>query len=276
MQWDLARELLRLLELQTMPAHEFEIILVNNGPPESVELRELPANATLLHCSKPGAYAARNAAAPVARAPLLAFTDADCWPASEWLEKLVAAAEALPGTLAAGDIRVVSRAIDPNPYEKFDILHGLRQQLFVSRGFGATANLVAPTAVWDEIGGFDERRLSGSDADFCLRAGAEGHAISYVPDAIVLHPARATWHELKTKARRIKGGQLTSGTLKRRLYWLTYIAIPPVKTIAGFMRNARYPLRDRFEASGVRLRLWGVELAEAFRLLVLRRAPERR
>ena len=52
------------------------------------------------------------------------------------------------------------------------------------------------------------RRFSGGDAAFCRRAGAAGHAITLVPDAVVSHPCRTGWDGIATKARRTKGGQI--------------------------------------------------------------------
>ncbi len=276
LQWDLARELLDALALQTMPAADFEVLFVNNGPPESVDLDDLPPNVRLLHCAIPGSYAARNAGAREARGEWLAFTDADCRPDPAWLAALVGAAEAEPGTLAAGDVQLVSRTGTPNAYESFDILRGVPQQRFVGWGFGVTANLLVARDVWTELGGFDATRFSGGDADFCRRAGAAGYAVRYAADAVVLHPARATWQDLKTQTRRIRAGHLTAGARGKRAVWFVRMLVAPFLASFRFMRNTRYPLRERLVASGVRLRLWGVELAEAFRLLVLRRSPERR
>jgi hypothetical protein len=81
------------------------------------------------------------------------------------------------------------------------------------------------------------------------------------------------------KARRIKGGQLAAGPPLRRLAWTLRSLMPPLREMAGYLFSPEAPpppWRWRLIACAVRLRLWGVELAEGWRLLVLRRPPERR
>lgn len=63
-----------------------EIILVDNGSTdESVAAIAEHPQITLLREETPGAYAARNTGIRSARAPILAFTDADCVVDRDWL-----------------------------------------------------------------------------------------------------------------------------------------------------------------------------------------------
>ena len=67
----------------------FEVILVDNGSTDGsasivAQFREVIA----LEEPTPGAYAARNAGIRRARAPLIAFTDADCVADSDWLRSI--------------------------------------------------------------------------------------------------------------------------------------------------------------------------------------------
>jgi len=105
-------------------------------------------------------------------------------------------------------------------------------------------------------------------------AGALGHPLRLVPEAGAAHPARADWAALASKARRIKGGQIAAGPLSRRIAWGLRTLSPPVRDAAAYLASA-HPLRRRLIAVAVRLRLWGVELAETARLLA-GGAPERR
>lgn len=66
-----------------------EIIMVDNRSTDaSVSVVERYPRLTLLREEKPGVYAARNAGIRRARAPLLAFTDADCVADRGWLRSL--------------------------------------------------------------------------------------------------------------------------------------------------------------------------------------------
>jgi glycosyltransferase involved in cell wall biosynthesis len=271
--WDRIPGLLATLAAQRPPAPRFEILIVNNDAPAAPPPLDLPANARILPCATPGSYAARNAGAAAARGDWLVFTDADCRPEPDWLAALARAASETPGTLLAGPVRMTATA-RPGAWETYDLLRGIPQARYVSRGYAATANLAAPAGMFRILGGFDPGRRSGGDAEFCRRAGRAGHRLRLVPDAVVAHPARASWAELALKARRMKGGQIAAGPLPRRVAWILATLAPPVRDIR-LLLAAPHPWRSRIVAATIRLRLWTVELAEIVRLLA-GGAPERR
>jgi glycosyltransferase involved in cell wall biosynthesis len=269
-QWNLVPALLACLDRQTLPSEEFEIILVDNGSKsfgsESFVPPALPGNARIIQCARPGSYAARNAAADQASGEWLAFTDSDCLPEPGWLEALMAAAAAANGpTILVGAVDMRAAGPRPNAYEIYDILKGIPQQRYAARGYGATANLATSAGVFRDLGGFDAARLSGGDADFCRRAGARGTVVTFVESARVGHPARSTWLELKTKARRVKGGQVTIGSLRRRLWWGFRTITPPIIAWWRFAQ-APQPAGYRLTAMAVQFRLWLVEIGEVVRL----------
>ncbi|MBP7003012.1 glycosyltransferase [Amaricoccus sp.] len=276
--WDLVPGLLAALAAQDF--RDFEILLVDNAPHEGRPELALPGNARVLACAAPGSYAARNAALATARGRLLAFTDADCLPDPGWLAALVAAAGPETGTetgterLLAGPVRMTTLGPSPSRWEAYDLIRGIPQARYVRLGYAATANLAVPASVFARLGGFDEGRLSGGDAAFCRRAGAAGIPIALVEGAVVAHPARASWEELARKARRVKGGQIRGGSRLSRLVWLVRTLTPPVRAHRRFLAAPR-PRSERRAAIAALYRLWGVELAETFRLLC-GGLPERR
>lgn len=283
-QWEMLPLLLADLAAQE-GAPPFEVIIVDNEPgtprprpgaPDTpARLATRPATRFALRhidCAAPGSYAARNAGAAVARGGILVFTDADCRPAPSWLAALTAAGAAEPEALLAGPVEVVGGET-PNACEIYDMIRGIPQARYVARGYAATANLAVPAAVFAALGGFDPRRFSGGDAEFCRRAGAAGHPLRLVGTAVTRHPARADWGELAAKARRIKGGQIRGGPLPRRIAWVLRTPLPPLRDTRAYLR-AGAPWRWRRTAVALRFRLWGVELAEMLRLLA-GGAPER-
>jgi GT2 family glycosyltransferase len=272
-QWDLVTGLLAMLAAQSLPADRFEVVIADNEAPDPPPPLRLPGNARLIPAPGPGSYAARNAGAAAARGGLLVFTDADCLPDPGWLAALAAAADAAPEALLAGLVRMLAPAA-PNAFAIYDLVRGIPQARYAARGYAATANLAVPAAVFTALGGFDPARRSGGDAAFCRRAGAAGHPLRLVPEAVVAHPCRSDWAALAVKARRIKGGQLAAGPLSRRLAWTLRTLCPPLTDTRVFLA-APQPWRHRLLAAAVRFRLWGVELAETARL-VLGGAPERR
>ena len=270
--------LLHALGQQEGPgADMFELIVVDNDPNGPGALTDLPDPgfpARIVACATPGSYAARNAGVAAARGASLVFTDADCRPAPGWLAAMARALAVRPDTLLAGPV-LLDPGPEPSDWAIFDTVRGIPQAAFISRGYAATANLACPRALFDRIGGFAEDRLSGGDAEFCRRAGRRGVGLELVADAPVHHPARATRAALVTKARRIKGGQVAAGPAWRRVIWTLRSLVPPLREIWAYLR-APHGWRWRWIACRVRLQLWGVELAELFRLLVLRAPPERR
>ena len=278
--WDDLAGLLAALAAQTF--QDFEVLIADNEPepyPDTALQALIPpglqGRVTHIHCARPGSYAARNAAAARARGARLVFTDADCQPLPGWLAALAVVGARMPTALLAGPIRMITGP-DPGIWEIYDALRGIPQARYVAHGYATTANLSVEKAMFETLSGFDPRRLSGGDAEFCRRARRAGAALHLVPDAVTQHPARSSRAECVTKVRRIKGGQLTAGSPRQRLIWAIRSLTPPFREMLAYLRSTDFPIRWRLIACAARLRLWLSELAEMGRILILRRPPERR
>ncbi len=80
---------LRQFDRQTLPRSEFEIIVVDGGSRDrTAELAAKAADRVVLQTS-PGIGGARNDGVRIARAELVATTDADCRVPPDWLERIV-------------------------------------------------------------------------------------------------------------------------------------------------------------------------------------------
>ena len=276
--WRLLPDLFACLQKQTIGASGFELILVDNGsdwyPDESTD----PVFAKRVYCATPGSYAARNAGIAQARGDIFAFTDADCRPEPEWLLEGVRCVYG-PGqarAIVAGAVVMTSRDPEhPARYELYDLVMGIPQERYVKRGYGVTANLFVPREVCERLGGFDERRFSGGDAEFCRRAGRIDTPVLYCGAAVVGHPARRTMDELVRKVRRVKGGQITAGPLGRRMLYAVYTFVPPLRVWKEAFSASGFSVAERLTVCAVQLRLWAAEIAELFRRL-LGHPPERR
>src|SRR3546814_4150650 len=78
---------------QSLPSEELEIIVVDNGSTDgTAEIARSVPGVIVRTEHRPGYYAARNRGRAHGRGTYVAFTDADCRPASDWLEKALAAA----------------------------------------------------------------------------------------------------------------------------------------------------------------------------------------
>ncbi|WP_026340406.1 glycosyltransferase family 2 protein [Thioalkalivibrio thiocyanoxidans] len=267
--WGLVPGLLDCLQAQTFPQESFEVLLVDNGSTDYEPPESLPDNVRILNCETPGSYAARNIGIEAAAGDWLAFTDADCRPDPRWLEAMFGQAQQEgQRALLAGAVEMYTDSACPNAYEIYDLIRGIPQAHYVRRGYAATANLLVHRSVMAMLGGFDSTRYSGGDAAFCRRACASSYSIQFVSDAVVRHPARESWKEVVSKARRIKGGQVLSGTMHARAYWALRTLMPPLHLYYRYAMAREYSLRYRVIALAVQSRLWGHELHEMLRLLL--------
>lgn len=277
--WDLIPGLLEKLNEQTLDKDAFEFLIVDNGSEFLPQDLVLPRWARLMVCATPGSYAARNMGIRSARGALLAFTDADCLPSPQWLQRGL---DAYRGDLLA-DLLLVAGGVSMKPSDRlnmtrsevFDVLMGLPQERYVRRGYAVTANLFVPAAAFMDVGFFDEARFSGGDAEFCRRAVSKGWQLQYCDAAEVVHPARKSWHELKLKQQRVKGGQLTSGTTSRRLMYAVAAFTPPLRQCFYALSSKKLTLKHRLSACRTLLQLWIVGISEVIKLLVGGK-PERR
>jgi GT2 family glycosyltransferase len=183
------------------------IVADNNSSDETVAVaRAHPVVAQVVVEPTPGSYAARNAGLAVARASVLAFTDADCTPEPDWLAAGLAALQSTDADLVGGGIRA---HVSPQPslWERYDRAVYLRQEdVVVHGGWAVTANLFVRRVVFDAVGGFDATLFSGGDREFCLRAGRAGFRIVYAVDAVINHEPRKTAGEIWRLNKRIGAG----------------------------------------------------------------------
>lgn len=277
-QWDLIGTLFDAMRKQSLPDGMWELIVVNNSSEEIPVIDNAPENIILLNCPKPGSYAARNVGAKKASGSLFVFTDADCAPEANWLEEMyLEYIRSQDTSLLAGNIVIdqISSGV-ANIYELFDMATGLPQRHYVNKGYAVTANLAIPKLIYDRVGGFDEERFSGGDAVFCQRAAGDHlFELVFLPNAIVHHPARNKWEDIATKIRRVKGGQVRSGSALRRTKYLAITLLPPVWKLFRILRSERISITDRFKVCLFQSGLWLFELYETM-LLLLGKKLERR
>ena len=124
-----------------------------------------------------GPGAARNAGAARARAPLLAFCDADDVPDRGWLRALCAATRVEP--LVAGAVHHLN--VPGRRMEPAELTAHYRHLPWTM-----TANLAISRELFEAVGGFAEVLRSGQDADLCWRLADRGVALGDAPSAIVL------------------------------------------------------------------------------------------
>jgi glycosyltransferase involved in cell wall biosynthesis len=99
--------LLSVIGSQTLPAEQFEILIVDNS--DNLQDRDsfytdarLPANARVLYSEPPGLSRARNVGVQHCSTPYIAFIDDDAEPCPEWLRELLNAFHAFESVHAVG------------------------------------------------------------------------------------------------------------------------------------------------------------------------------
>lgn len=202
---------LQALDEQSYPKSHYEVIVVDNGSEHSVEpLVRTFGQARAAYEVRPGSYAARNRGIRLAGGEILAFTDADCIPARDWLENGVRRVLTTPDRgLVAGRIEVFIRDPDrPTAAEIYDALTAFPQKTCVEqRRYGMTANAFTSRSVLESVGLFEPTLKSGGDVEWGQRATALGYRLVYADDARVRHPARRSLRALCGRQRRLVGGQ---------------------------------------------------------------------
>lgn len=249
---------------QTMPRDAYEIIVADNNSPCGIAAVEqvVAGRARIVTAMTPGAGPARNAGAEAAQGEILAFTDSDCVPDAAWLERGVAALGS--ADFIGGGMKVLVPGGRPmSGAEAFETVFAFDNERYVKRlHFTVTANLFCPRALFLNVGPF--RTAVSEDNEWCWRARAMGFSIGYAADAIVGHPARADWAQLKGKWRRICAERyaLSRDGGASALKWIgkTWLELPAIPVHAlRILTDRRVPsVGERLSALGTlaAIRLW--------------------
>jgi len=250
---------LAALAAQEYPPAGFEVIVVVDGAGEPAPgaLAGLRQRLALTLVAQPaaGPAAARNRGARLARGECLAFTDADCRPAPDWLSRLAEASARQPGCALGGCTRNALPGNLPAMASQMllDYLLARCNQAPGRATFFPSNNLLVPAEAFRALGGFaaDYPLAAGEDRDFCRRWRAAGNGLAGVPEAVVWHAHPLTvggfWRQqyhYGQGARRFHRPPAAAGRPVR---------FEPVSFYAGLLR---YPFRAA--AGGARWPLFGL------------------
>ena len=201
---------LKALENQTYPKERYKVIVVDNGSNEDIQGSISQFNqAILVYEPNRGSYNARNRGISIAEGEIIAFTDSDCIPNQDWIEKGVRNLLQVPNFgLVAGKVEIFFRNPDgPTVAELFEKVTAFRQKEYIKQWhFGASANMFTFKKVLDKVGLFDGTLKSGADLEWGKRVFQADYKQKYADDVCMLHPARYSLRDLFKKHARIVGG----------------------------------------------------------------------
>jgi GT2 family glycosyltransferase len=252
------------LEQQSLHRSQFEIVVADNSSPVGLQAVEniIDGRGRVILVQERGAGPARNGGVAACSGDILAFTDSDCVPDTNWLTEGVAALNGFDFVGGRVDVSVPPGR-PPSPTEAFEKVFAFDFEKYINRkGFTGSGNLFVPRPIFEAVGGFGTD--VSEDVDWSHRATSMGYRLGYAPKAIVAHPARANWSELKAKWVRIN--RETHGLYLRRSNgqwrWLLRSLLLPLSAVVHSPQVLLSPrlssVRERAGALAIlyRCRLW--------------------
>jgi glycosyltransferase involved in cell wall biosynthesis len=174
---------------QTVPRARYEVLVVDDDSTDGTRIRvQAHGGVRLLRQEHRGPAAARNLGVDHALGEIVLFTDADCEPLPDWIERMAAAldggAVAAKGAYLTRQRELVARFVQVEYEDKYDHMArepeidfvdtyaaGYRRDVFLAHGGFET---VFPVA-------------SVEDQEFSFRLARRGYRMVFVPEARVYH-----------------------------------------------------------------------------------------
>ncbi len=231
----LLKRVLQSLCCQTMPADQFEVIVVDDGSGDQTgEIwasfrQQLPSLRYINTEENQGLGSALNAGIIAAAGEYLLFTDDDCIPQNDWIECMHKALLVEP---------IVAGSVDSPTESYFKLCHNIATfcRMMAGRDAGyveflAGANMGMRRTVFETVGMFQEGRRTASDTEWTLRARTKGYQIYLASDAVVMHdPERTTFATLVKYAARH-----ASVTIMLRQQYMELLQTPLVLRSPGLL-----------------------------------------
>ncbi len=188
-----------LTAIARLDGPSWEVIVVLDEAPEA---NHPHAHARYVASGNVGPADKRDLGAARARGEILAFIDADAYPARQWLTAAVARLRA-PEVWAVGGPGVTppggafAEQVSGWTYAAHIVSGPARHRYVVEAARDVddypSMNLIVRKSVFDAIGGFDSTFYPGEDTKLCLEIVRRGGRIAYEPGAVAYHHRRPIW-----------------------------------------------------------------------------------
>ena len=219
--------------LVALEFNEYQVVVVDNDSTDETRstiesrVRDQDNVELVIEDEVQGSYAARIRGIEHSQNNILAFLDADETVGEDWLETALAAMDELGVDYLGCNVELTlpedSLVGRYNAHTGFPVKQYLEEQ-----NYAPTCALLVRREVFEDVGLFDARLISGGDREFGERVHEAGYEQGYAEDATVYHPARTSVKSLTKKNFRVGRGFCQ----KQRYYPERYgkPGIPPTPT----------------------------------------------
>lgn len=151
-------------------------------------------------------YAARNTAVRNTESEVLAFVDADMTVPDGWLESALATLRSAGADYMGCNVELTLPE-EPSLVARYDHHTGFPVEQYVERQrFSPTCCLFVRREVFEDVGLFDHRLISGGDKEFGNRVHDAGYGMQFAEDVTMFHPVRDSLSALVRKDFRVGRG----------------------------------------------------------------------
>jgi exopolysaccharide biosynthesis polyprenyl glycosylphosphotransferase len=186
---------LRALQNQTIPRDLYEVIVVDDASTDGTAAVVHEFGVRYRNQNKEGPAAARNLGVRAARGEIILFTDSDCIPREDWIQRMIAPFDdpqvaGVAGRYLSKQTEYSARFVQLEFEERFQILKD-----FNSIDLVASFAAAFRRSVFEEVGGFDAHYplANNEDVELSYKIATRGYKMVYADDAIVYHRHPATW-----------------------------------------------------------------------------------
>lgn len=168
---------------------KYEVIVVDDGSNDATGHIVKSFDVKYIRKGKAGPAAARNEGAKVAKGKILLFTDSDCVPNPDWVEKMTESLEkpgvaGVKGAYITGQKSIVARFSQLEFEERYKMLEKAESIDMIDTHAGGYHK-----DIFMKMGGFDSSFpvANNEDTELSYRMSNSGYKMIFNPDAIVSH-----------------------------------------------------------------------------------------